>query len=184
MRTLMVLFVLFLASGCGTATIYLKDGSSLEARIKRGDASSIYVLPVKKCEKRKKYETTKTCYDEEIAVSRSDIKDIDHPGNYTAAVGGVIGALGLGVTFLLWSGHQNCTDECFESGIVTGAIASPFLIIGSIGAVIGIGGLVSYAWSRKAAEPPKEKKTTPRVSPVAMTDGEKTYYGIGMSWSW
>jgi hypothetical protein len=179
------MLVVFLVVGCGRATIYLKRGEPVEGTIRKSDVTSIYVRPVIKCDKKnREHIGRKVCFSEVIAIARSNIRDIDHPGDYAAAVGGVIGGLGLGFTFLLWSGHQDCTDDCFASGIATGAIASPFLIIGAIGAVIGIGGLVTYAWSRNAAAPPKKKKTKPKVMPVALTDGERTYMGVGLSWSW
>jgi hypothetical protein len=66
--------------GCSTtATIHRSDGYMLEGRIKGGTASSIIVDP--RIGKRQE-------------VPRSQVTDIDHPGNVHALIGGIVFGIG------------------------------------------------------------------------------------------
>lgn len=110
-------------------------------------------------------------------ILRSDIKDIHHPGGVRIGVSVAFTVLGAVLT---------------ATGAVVASDGGP--IGAGIGAFIGIPGIVIlipsaigifwnysvYSDSKSAAEPPREA----RISPVALTDGERTYYGLGLSWRW
>jgi hypothetical protein len=54
---------------------------------------------------------------------------------------------------------------------------------GIVGGVAVIFAILSLAFLPSAAAPPDEPEG-PKITPVAMTDGERTYWGLGMSWRW
>jgi len=71
---------LALLSGCGnTASIQAKFGST-DGKIVGGDAQNIYV---------------ETAGGFTKSIPKSDIVDIDHPGNVAATIGGVVTAYGI-----------------------------------------------------------------------------------------
>ena len=81
MREAIVMILILTACGCGTTTtIHLKDGTSIEGRIKRSDQTSIYVMSEDSSEL--------------VEIERGSVKDIDHPGDIHALVGTVLGVLG------------------------------------------------------------------------------------------
>lgn len=150
MRAISILLILIFIAGCSTtATIYLKDETTVVGRIERGDYSSIFLDGGKE-------------------INRSDIHDIDHPGN-SAAIGGLLLAPVIGfLTFGLWM-----LFPTIYYGIPLG--------IGSLG--WSVWGLVTWSRSKLAAAQPDEP-SGPKIIPVTITDGERTYWGLGMSWEW
>lgn len=99
MKAIALLFA-FILSACGTnAIVTTRDGRALEGRIGGHDSSSLTINGQ--------------------VVSRSDVADIDHPGN----VAGILGTIAAGVGAL--SALGNCTAEaraesstpCASSGL-------------------------------------------------------------------
>lgn len=155
-----VILCTLLTPGCSkTATIYLKNGSTLEARIVRGDAVSVFV--------RSGVSST------DMPVFRSDIKDIDHPGNVAALIGTPLALGGYAFTII-------GLISKFDRGGDMSWIAIPGLIAALPGTFYGVWGWVTWINSRVAASMPSGVNATP----VAMTDGKRTYLGLGMSWRW
>lgn len=243
MRTLTILAMLVVIAGCSTtATIYKKDGTTVEAEVRRSDAHHIFALVdgssyqfdevhrlkekhpgsivvdklvqrcmtdrIENCKKdcKRKYvplskrKKRKNCFkgcqsdashrpdceadSTEIPIARLDIKEIDHPGNVSAMVGTSVAVVGWGVALAFWSVVNDCDNDCvIGEKTVRGLIGIPFAIAASIGTIVGIAGWVSWSKSRDAAMQPK-KPAGPKIRPVALSDGENTYYGLGISWRW
>jgi hypothetical protein len=79
---------------------------------------------------------------EPYRVPATEIRDVDHPGNVLMVVGGVLAGMGLtmaGVNALQPSGYSRPDD----SPVVVGYV--------SVGALLGIAGLVPWWMSRSAA---------------------------------
>lgn len=73
----MACWLLVLATGCGTtATVITRDGKRDETRIVGGDRDVLLL---------------QNDYGVEKIVRRTEVKDIDHPGNVIATLGGLIG---------------------------------------------------------------------------------------------
>lgn len=176
--------ILFLASCGRTATIHMRDGSTIEGKIVRSDESSIYVAEVEKCPKKtRRFRSTKICFHDEVPVLRQEIRDIDHPGDVSASIGLPLAAVAGGYSLALYSKSQDCEgDDCWGPGIAMAIIGLPCAIVAVVGLINGIYGTVVWSSSYKAAKPPEP--SGPTISPVALTDGEQTYYGVGLSWSW
>jgi hypothetical protein len=238
-----MLTALFILSGCSTtAFIYKKDGTIIEGKIRRSDASTIFVVPAEpsdeafvdpsriperaeatligelfeecisertvECRKdcRDTYPSTHTkadarrclssCLDQdtaksfcevisvEVPIARSDINDIDHPGSSLSWIGlsmSTAGLAGFIIYRLILEGCEEfaCSDE-ESTGIKIMGLA---VLAGIINIPVWIWGTIVWLNSRSAATPPKKPKG-PRISPVALTDGERTYWGLGMSWRW
>jgi len=69
--------LVLLCSGCSTtATVFTRDGKRDEARIVGGDREVLLL---------------QNDYGVERVVRRAEVKDIDHPGNVVATIGGIIG---------------------------------------------------------------------------------------------
>jgi hypothetical protein len=243
MRVLALLTTAILMTGCSTtAFIYKKDGMVIEGKIKRSDASTIFVVPAEpsdesfvdpsriperakailirelfeecisertvECRKdcRTSYPSTHTkadarrclssCLDQDTAksfceplsvlvpIARSDIDDIDHPGSSLSWIGLSMTTAGLAgyVAYRLilkGCGEFGCSKQ-ESTGIKTMGLV---VLAGIINIPVWIWGIVVWSSSRSAAVPPKNTNA-PKISPVSMTDGEKTYYGLGLSWSW
>ena len=141
-------------TGCSTmATIYKKDGSIVEERIRASDSSSIHLS-------------------DGSTVTRADIRDIDHPGNVVVAVSSFPAVLGLVLTVGATQGDA--------SGVFVFLIG---LCIAIPSTAANIWGWYTFGRSRSAAKPSRPP-AGPKIVPVALTDGERTYLGLGMSWGW
>lgn len=164
MRTLTILAMVLLVGGCNTAaTIYLKDGRIIEGKIKQSDSQSIYVKSKDS--------------DEVIVVFRQSIKDIDHPGNGHAIVGTVLGVAAWTAAITVVALEADC--EGWGCGLGVALISVPGFAVAIPSTAVAVWGWTTWAGSRSAAA-----FEAPRIAPLAMTDGERMYYGIGMSWSW
>jgi hypothetical protein len=145
----------------------MKDGTVVEGKVERSDASSIYLA-------------------DDTVVARAEIKEIHHPGAISGAVGTVIGVAGVG--FLIAGCIGLATHDDSEDSRPFEGLGNWFLAI--FGAVLVIPSTLTAVWgfttmssSKSAAAPPYEPER-PKVGPVTLTDGERTYWGLGMSWRW
>ena len=243
MRVVAVLTVMLILPGCRTtAFIHKKDGTVLEGKIRRSDATTVFIVPAEpsednvvhpsdipervnatlvqeildeciaertvKCRKRCKesYPSTHTkadamrcmsaCLDQdtarslcevisvEIPIARADIDDVDHPGSSHACIGLSLtgaGAIAFGAALILSrsTGEEGLSDDevawCSAGLLVAlaGIISVPVWIWGS---VVWLDSSSSYA--------PPVKRKKPKLKPLALSDGERTYWGMGLSWSW
>jgi hypothetical protein len=118
----------------------------------------------------------------ETTVARIDIERIEHPGHTRAIVSTVFGSIGVALIGLGIFLAEDCGD-----GMYCGAFHLFMTLPGGLMAVPSSIAAIWYwlTWSDSkttAAQP--EEPAGPKVTPVALTDGERTYYGLGLSWSW
>lgn len=117
--------LLILVAGCGsTADVFMKDGTLVQGEITSGNRNTIYV----------------NADGEEVTVPRSQIKDIDHPGNGVATVGlilGAYGALNIAVG----------ASKCHEEGK---AFCTAVFVPAAVGVALATYGLAVWGSSRKA----------------------------------
>jgi hypothetical protein len=123
-----------------------------------------------------------------IPVSRSDIKDIRHPGKTAALVSTLAIALGCpGGYLLMVYGGATYGDDGFEYRTEAGPILAwigLFIEAAVVASVfVAIWGYAKWTGSRSAATPPKDT-AGPKISPVAVTDGRRMYYGLGFTFNW
>ena len=164
MRSLTLVIAVFFATGCSTAAkIYLKDGRVIWGEIKQSDPHSIYVKSKDS--------------DRVTAVFRHSIDEIDHPGNGPAVVGTLFGLAGFAYACFGIAHEVHC--EGIECGFGYMFAILPGLLVAIPSTIASIWGWTTWAESRSAAS-----FESPKIAPLAMSDGEKTYYGIGMSWRW
>jgi len=166
MRSTAVMILILTACGCGTtATICKKNGSVVEATIVRSDQSNIYLANGR-------------------TVARAEISEIDHPGDVLAVAGVIMSAVGLGVGMvgvIILNGP--CEELCGLRDLVGGSMSGSGALLLAAGVYSAIWGWITFRDSSSAAEAPEEI-SGPMIAPIVMADGENTYYGIGMSWSW
>lgn len=184
-----VRFVVFTAlylAGCSkTATIHMRDGTGFKGKIVRSDETSIFLAEVEKCpSKEQRGRPFKVCYREEVQIPRQEIRDIDHPGATSVWLGFLVAGLGAACATSLYTGKEECTGsyECIGENVGWAFIGIPCACAAVVGVITGFGGLMTWDNSRKAARPPRP--SGPKISPIALTDGEQAYYGVGVSWSW
>ena len=137
--------VALLLCGCSTtATISRTNGGSLEAKIQRSTANTLVV---------------QTDSGSEARISRSEITDIDHPGNATAVVGGLLGIYG-GINIA--AGAPLCAEKgaSFCTGVFLPAI---------IGSSMLIWGLTTWANSSSAASPSNPNSSSSKVPEAPQT---------------
>ena len=156
------------------------DGAILTGRIERSDARSIYV--VERNEQRL------------VAVSRSEIERISHPGVAAAAVGA--GVLAGGTILILAGAAVLDTQEdpckeplCFrwDYDAIGGAIVGMGAAIAIGGLVPAIWGLSSYNRSVSAAEPPEgdgAEASALMVAPVVAHTASGNRYGAAVAFRW
>jgi hypothetical protein len=134
---------------------------------------------VKSCPDRNKATSLCEAISVEIPISRADIDDIDHPGDIAACIGWPLGVLGIVMTTVV------AISITHDEEVSVAAV--PLFLLGAITTVssfvIAIWGTATYNRSIYAAMPPATRKK-PSLTPVALSDGERTYWGLGMSWSW
>jgi hypothetical protein len=243
MRVVALFTAVFLITGCRTtALIHKKDGTVIEGKIRRSDASTIFVVPTEpsegnviepskipervhgtiipelldecveertvKCKQKCKdkfpvdytkaeaLKCVKSCPDRdtarslcevvsvEIPILRTAIDDIDHPGSSHSCIGLSISAAGVAGFIAVYFINKNTGEDGLSNNQQTGMIVSLLAMIsGVISVPVWIWGTIVWAGSSSAAAKPR-KRRRPRIRPLAMTDGERTYWGLGMSWSW
>jgi hypothetical protein len=120
----------------------------------------------------------------EIPIARSDIVDIDHPGSLHACIGLSASAAGLAGFIAMYFINKNTGENGLSGNQATGMIVSLLAMIsGAISIPVWIWGTIVWADSTSAAVPPR-KPGGPKIRPVALSDGERSYYGLGLVWIW
>jgi hypothetical protein len=144
--------VMLLAStlicGCSTtATISRVNGKTIDAKIRRSTPGAVVV---------------ETNGGGEVSLSRSDISDIDHPGNVAAVLGGLLSAYGA---VNIASGASGCA----EGG---GAYCTGVFLPAAVGVPILIWGLTTWVGSTSAASANSSSSsgTVPEVPPSSAFD--------------
>jgi hypothetical protein len=149
-------------AGCSkTVTIHLKDGSVVEGKIEQSDEAYVHL-------------------ENGMGIARKEIEDIWHPGSHHAIYGAISSLVGLGLSIYGVILRGNECGQCKAIGTMI-AVAGIVVILWS--APLSIWGWSTYFESRSAASPPDES-TRSRITPITLSDGERTYWGLGMSWSW
>lgn len=175
----------FLAGCSHAATIYLRDGTGYEGKIVSSDESSILLTQVEKCpSKERRGKPFRACHRREVDIPRHEIRDVSHPGSISTWVGFITAAAGAACSISLYAAKEECSgpDECLGENIGWAFIGIPCACAAVVGVITGFSGLMRWDRSKKAVRPPRS--SGPKISPVALTDGEQAYYGLGLSWSW
>jgi hypothetical protein len=116
--------------GCSTvAKISLIEGGYVEAKIQRSDQDNLF------------FETETGA---EVPIPRSEVTEIDHPGNVVAVVGGLLSAYGATVIVEKLS---TCSDQELPGAACTGALWPA-----TVGASMLVWGLVTWVSSTRAAD--------------------------------
>ena len=123
-----------------------------------------------------------------IPVSRSDIKDIRHPGKTAATISTLVALFGgAGGYLLMVYGGAEYGDDGYEYRTEAGPLLAWIGLFVEVAAVVSvfvaIWGYAKWMGSSSAATPPKDT-AGPKISPVAVTDGRRTYYGLGFTFNW
>jgi hypothetical protein len=130
-----------LVAGCGTtATITRNDGAAVEARIVGGDGRKLYLEQ----------------NGDPLEIDRRDVRDISHPGNAAAIVGGILSGYGV---INIAVGAPMCTDKgaAFCTGVfLPEAVGLPMLIWG----------IATHAGSVSAANTPPREESGLVVAPI------------------
>jgi len=142
------LLAAILLCGCSTtATISRINGRQVEAKIQRSTPGAVVV---------------QTDAGKEVSISRSDISDIDHPGNVAAVIGGLVsayGALNIAVG----------APRCGEGG---GAYCTGVFLPAAIGVPMLIWGLSTWVGSTSAVSSPASSSSgnVPDAPPASAFD--------------
>jgi hypothetical protein len=137
-----------LLCGCSTtATISRINGRTLEARIQRSTPGAVVV---------------KTESGQEVSISRSEISDIDHPGNVAAVIGGLLSAYGAANIAV---GAPQCSTQ-------GGAYCSGVFLPAALGVSMLAWGLGTWIGSTSAASSPEgsSSSSSARLSPSGVPD--------------
>jgi hypothetical protein len=141
--------LVLLVSGCSTtATVITRDGKREETRIVGGDREVLLL---------------QNDYGVEKVVRRTEVKDIDHPGNVVATIGGIIGgSYGLSLAFvgsLCATSGSSRNSTCLPLLGMTGAMTA-------LGAVMFVWGLWTWLGSKNAVS---DSVSTPPVPTPPVT---------------
>lgn len=129
-RTLVVLLVAA-TPGCTTTATIVTTERTLEARLEKGDAEHLPVV---------------TEWGHREVLLRKDLRDVDHPGNVLAVVGGILA--GSGLIDLL-----GASSLCFSGGSARSSVCATFLAPVLIGLPMLVWGFWAWTNSRAAVEP-------------------------------
>lgn len=149
----------FAVAGCSTtATVVTRDGRRDEARIIGGDREHLLL---------------QSEYGVEKVVPRAEVKDIDHPGNVLALLGGLLagsGALNLAVL------GASCATRGATSGSTCPLLFGTMGTMTAAGAAMLVWGLWAWVGSTNAVQDslvypslPALQPGTPRVVPAEPT---------------
>jgi hypothetical protein len=109
----------------------------------------------------------------EMVVPRSEVTDIDHPGNVVAVVGGAIGGYGL-LNIAVGLSHCDTMGAAYCTGVFTpAAVGIPMLIYG----------LVVWNDSKDAAAGKAMSASADlplMIAPMAAQEGDKQYTGAAL----
>ena len=153
-----ILFLAPLVTGCGTtATISRAHMRPLEAKIVGSDDKSLQV------------EIAGTS--ETMSIARSDITDIDHPGNVAAVIGGIVTGYGIANIAI---GAPNCDrgGAAYCMGVFLPA---------AIGAPIFAWGLTNWLTSKGAIKPKSNAGPDFAIVPTASFDKKNEFIGVSAS---
>jgi hypothetical protein len=146
MPTKFAVVLLTLLCGCSTtATISRINGTQLHGEIQRGDQDTLVV---------------ETNAGNTLRIPKSEISDIDHPGNVVGVIGGIVSAYGLANIAVGWS-------TCAERG---GAYCAGTFAPAALGLPMLIWGIKTWSDSTQAVDsrrPPARVSASspPPVSP-------------------
>jgi hypothetical protein len=127
-----VLVLLACLCGCSTtATISLVNGGDVEAKIIGGDRDDLIVT---------------TAAGMEVPVARSEISEIDHPGNTAAVFGALLTAYGT-------VGIVRKGPTCSKHEVAPAAYCFATFVPATVGASILAWGVVTWWSSSRAARP-------------------------------
>jgi hypothetical protein len=142
---MVALVALFLSACFPTALIERRSGPTIEARIERSDNEKLYLT---------------TAEGQQYTVDRSDVVDIDHPGNVLLTTGIVIAT--LGALMLAGSFAVSCSGQGSCEG--PGATKLMLLLGGinnlSYGIPLAVSGGIIYSRSVTAAKPSQVSPNT------------------------
>jgi hypothetical protein len=142
-----------LICGCSTsASISRIDGRDIQGKIQRSTSDAVVVA---------------TRGGTEVSVPRSEITDIDHPGNAIAVLGGLVGAYGA---LNIAVGAPTCSDT---SAAYCVGVALP----AAAGAAMLIWGLSTWLGSTDAAGSDSSAGTVPEVPPASAFDFSPAAHG-------
>ena len=160
-----LIFFLFASFfGCGSsAIIHLKNGKSIEAKITDSDYESVYIT---------------AGYDKEIP--RSQIVDIDHPGNVLATIGGLFVLTGAQFWYI-GSETKEYVPGAFSKGM--GLIS---LISGGLMSIYGIS-----VWNRSRKNASKTyshyaytKDDSLIIQPKFYHNNNESYQGLSIMYQY
>ncbi|MGZ3457850.1 MAG: hypothetical protein ACXU86_05015 [Archangium sp.] len=133
-----------LLCGCSTtATISRINGGTFDARIQRSTPSAVVV---------------QTESGQEVSIPRSEITDIDHPGNVAAVIGGLVSAYGL----------ANIAVGAPQCGTQSGAYCAGVFLPAALGVSMLAWGLGTWIGSTSAASSPSGSSAS--LSPSGVPD--------------
>jgi hypothetical protein len=146
-----------LISGCSTtASISRTNGRELEAKIQRSTPGAVVV---------------QTNGGSEVSISRSDITDIDHPGNGAAVFGLLLSTYGA---VNIAAGAPKCS----QGG---GAFCTGVFLPAAIGLPMLIWGLSTWLGSSNAASSPWVSGNVPDAPHTSAFDFSPATHGGGAS---
>jgi hypothetical protein len=150
-----------LVMGCGNVATITRKSQTVpsEGKITRSDAVMVYVQ--------------KRPDSDEYGIDRSDIVDIDHPGNVAAVIGGVVAA--YGVANIQVGVPEYCHGYQEDDGAACVGVFLPAVIGGSV----MVYGLAVWARSVISAIPTSAPPNASRVTvvPIASVDKTNQFYG-------
>jgi hypothetical protein len=118
-------------------------------------------------------------------VSRSNIEDISHPGKTAAIISTLLmmfggpGGFGMMIYANSACGEYGYNDA--ELALVWGGLLLEVAALASV--FVAIWGYAKWIGSSSAAAPKKDT-TGPKLTPVTMSDGQRTYLGAGLRFDW
>jgi hypothetical protein len=178
------------------AVIQRQDGSKIAGEIKRSDAtlicldsgpkpSCIRTRPADECRKPSPMPVG-ICSASEVAVARKEIADVSHPGLFGMVSGSIlvaVGSVGVGFAVSFYSKIGCEGDICYSYRPASYQLGLPSLALLGVGLVPLISSIMNYFDSKALFERTEESSGT-TVAPLALTDGDKTYWGLGLGWEW
>ena len=187
MRPLVLIWSLLLFAGClRPATIHLKNGKSVKARIESSDAKNICLgseagsrpvcmragslIRCPEIERLPLGRTVGFCAAREVVLPRADVEDIDHPGLTIAIVGTSLLAADLVAALVpLLAGDPDLLSSA--------EFLVPLLLIGAPSLFTAVWGWTTWGISRSAATPDGTAHLDPGSAPSGVRKGS----GIGTS---
>lgn len=157
MRSLAILTTILFIAGCNTtATIKMKY-STVESKITGSDDMFVHL-------------------ENGARIHKNSILDIDHPGNVHALVCAPLMVGG-------WVVALYYMDDYNKGHLYANVLGLPSLLVAIPSTIVSIWGFAVWIRSRIATGS-LESTTRQKITPIALSDGERTYWGIGMSWRW